>query len=85
MIMSLKKFFTLLSFLALVLVACHKKRSDGKVVPGSSEDVKTFPAAKPNSYWKKALSPDSYEIMVNKGTEPAFHNPYWYIRKRCYR
>lgn len=77
MIMRMKKFFTLVSFLLIALVACHRKPSDGKVVPGSSEDVKAFPAAKPNSYWKKVLSADSYEIMVNKGTEPAFHNPYW--------
>jgi peptide-methionine (R)-S-oxide reductase len=57
--------------------ACSQAQSNGKSVAGSSEDVKTYPGAKPNSYWKKVLSPDAYEIMVNKGTEPSFHNPYW--------
>src|SRR5215469_18247872 len=27
--------------------------------------------------WKKVLSPNQYEIMVEKGTEPAFNNAYW--------
>lgn len=77
MIMRIKKNFIPLSFLLIVLNACNHAPSDGKIVAGSSEDVKTFPAARSNSYWKKVLSPDTYEIMVNKGTEPAFHNPYW--------
>ena len=57
--------------------ACGQAQSNGKSVTGSSEDVKTYPGAKPNAYWKRVLSPDAYEIMVNKGTEPPFHNPYW--------
>lgn len=27
--------------------------------------------------WKDKLTPDQYDIMVNKGTEPPFHNAYW--------
>ncbi|HVS91725.1 MAG TPA: peptide-methionine (R)-S-oxide reductase MsrB [Mucilaginibacter sp.] len=27
--------------------------------------------------WKKILTPGQYEIMVNKGTEPPYHNAYW--------
>jgi len=60
-----------------VLSACGQGQSKGKIVTGSSEDVKTYPEAKPNDYWKKVLTPESYDIMVNKGTEPPFHNPYW--------
>ncbi len=26
--------------------------------------------------WKKILTPGQYEIMVNRGTEPPFHNAY---------
>jgi peptide-methionine (R)-S-oxide reductase len=59
----------------LVLSGC--KQTPGKIRPGSSEDVKTYPGAKPNSYWKQVLSSDAYDIMVNKGTEPPFRNPYW--------
>lgn len=77
MIMRIKKFFTLLSFLLIMLNSCSHSPSDGKVVAGSSEDTKTFPAAKPDAYWKKVLKPETYEIMVDKGTEPAFNNPYW--------
>jgi peptide-methionine (R)-S-oxide reductase len=78
MIMSVKKVFTIAIFVQMAIFsACGQNPTDNKVVNGSSEDVKTFPEAKPNSYWKKALSPEAYEIMVNKGTEPAFNNPYW--------
>ena len=61
----------------LALNACSQPKSEGKVVSGSSEDVKIYPEAKPNAYWKKVLSQDAYEIMVNKGTEAPFNNPYW--------
>ncbi|MGZ3749788.1 MAG: peptide-methionine (R)-S-oxide reductase MsrB [Mucilaginibacter sp.] len=64
-------------FLMIALNACSQTKSGAKVVAGSSEDVKTYPGARPNAYWKTILSPDAYEIMVNKGTEPAFNNPYW--------
>ncbi|HVS91124.1 MAG TPA: peptide-methionine (R)-S-oxide reductase MsrB [Mucilaginibacter sp.] len=76
--MSIKKFCTSTTFLLItVLCACSQAKPTGKVVPGSSEDVKTFPEAKPNAYWKKILSPETYEIMVDKGTERPFNNPYW--------
>jgi peptide-methionine (R)-S-oxide reductase len=32
---------------------------------------------KTNAEWKKILTPDQYEIMVERGTEPAFNNAYW--------
>lgn len=32
---------------------------------------------KPATEWKKALSPNQYHIMVEKGTEPPFHNAYY--------
>ena len=63
--------------LLTTLNACSQSHPVNKVASGSSEDVKQFPEAKPNDYWKKVLSPDAYDIMVNKGTEPPFHNPYW--------
>ncbi len=43
---------------------------------------KNFPDAKPDSYWKKILSPEAYEIMVNKGTETPYSNPYWNNHKK---
>jgi len=38
---------------------------------------KKFPMAKENSVWKKELTPQVYEIMVEKGTEPAFKNAFY--------
>jgi hypothetical protein len=35
--------------------ACSQPQSTGIVVAGSSEDVKIYPEAKPNAYWKKVL------------------------------
>jgi peptide-methionine (R)-S-oxide reductase len=78
MIMNVKKInLILIAILMTALNACSQTPSNGKITAGSSEDVKTFPEAKPNSYWKKVLSPDAYEIMVEKGTETPFNNPYW--------
>src|SRR5579864_7502614 len=78
MIMSVKKVLLIPAlFLMAFLTACGQNSAGNKVVTGSSEDVKTYPEAKPNAYWKKALSPEAYYIMVEKGTETPFNNPYW--------
>ncbi|WP_224746155.1 peptide-methionine (R)-S-oxide reductase MsrB [Mucilaginibacter glaciei] len=39
-------------------------------------DVKR-PMAKPAAEWKKKLTPNEYEIMVNRGTEPPYKNAYY--------
>ncbi len=36
-----------------------------------------YPQSHNSEYWKKKLSENSYEIMVNKGTEPPFRNAYF--------
>lgn len=33
--------------------------------------------SKPASEWKKTLTMNQYEIMVNSGTEPPYKNAYW--------
>jgi peptide-methionine (R)-S-oxide reductase len=33
--------------------------------------------SKPASEWKKTLTPNQYEIMVESGTEPPYKNTYW--------
>ena len=74
----MKKNNLMLVFLIMVsLNACSQSPTNGKVIKASSEDAATFPGAKPNAYWKKVLSDDAYYIMVKKGTEPPFNNPYW--------
>jgi peptide-methionine (R)-S-oxide reductase len=76
--MSVKKILPIVILLQMVIFgACSQSQVNGKVVPGSSEDVKMFPEARPNAYWKKVLTPEAYYIMVQKGTETPFNNPYW--------
>lgn len=70
----MKKINILLSM--LLFLAFHVNGQTHNLT-GNSEDVKTYPDAKPNSYWKKVLTPEAYEILVNKGTEQPYHNPYW--------
>jgi peptide-methionine (R)-S-oxide reductase len=52
--------------------ACQSPQPNKQVV-----DSKKYPDAKPDNYWKKKLSPEAYNILVNRGTEPPFKNPYW--------
>jgi methionine-R-sulfoxide reductase len=33
--------------------------------------------SKPAAEWKKVLTPNQYDIMVENGTEPAYKNAYW--------
>lgn len=61
----------------LLLIALHACSQGNAKKAASSEDVKIFPGAKPNTYWKNKLSAQVYEIMVNKGTEQPYSNPYW--------
>jgi len=76
--MNVKKIIIgVIALFTVTLNACGQAPAGNQTVAGSSEDVKTYPEAKPNAYWKKVLSPDAYQIMVEKGTEPPFHNPYW--------
>jgi peptide-methionine (R)-S-oxide reductase len=70
----------MIPLLALALTACGQgsKGSSGS----RSENTKLYPDAKPNAYWKKMLSEESYEIMVNSGTETPYKNPYWNNHKK---
>ncbi len=71
----------MIPLLALALNACSQNPSSQQK-NRSSEDTNLYPDAKPAQYWKKILSPQAYEIMVNKGTETPFKNPYWDNHKK---
>jgi len=76
--MSVKKVLIIATLLIIaVFSACGQNSGGNKIVTGSSEDTKAYPQAKSNAYWKKALSAEAYYIMVEKGTEQPFNNPYW--------
>lgn len=76
--------FLMIPLLAFALNACSQNPSAQKTdANGSrSENTKLYPEAKPNAYWKKTLSANSYEIMVNSGTETPYKNPYWNNHKK---
>lgn len=65
---------TLLSIAGLVLfitcTGCAQNKSKSK------ENTATFPIQKSEAEWKKIMSPMTFEVMVKRGTEPPFKNPY---------
>ncbi len=63
----------IIPFLLLAFNASSQNYTSTK----SPTNVQAYPNAKPDSYWKKVLSPEAYEILVNRGTEPPYKNPYW--------
>jgi peptide-methionine (R)-S-oxide reductase len=70
----------MIPLMALALNAC----SQGKPTAGSKMEGNTrlYPEAKPAAYWKKILSANAYEIMVNSGTETPYKNPHWNNHKK---
>lgn len=69
-----------LLFTGLCIFSCTSNPT--RNLSGYSRNIKTFPEARPDSYWKQKLTPSGYDIMVNSGTEPPFHNPYWNNEKK---
>jgi peptide-methionine (R)-S-oxide reductase len=63
------------SILALVMISafalfgCQSNAQDTKL-------LQHRPDSKTPAEWKKILTPNQYEIMVDRGTEPPFHNTY---------
>ncbi|MGY4386187.1 peptide-methionine (R)-S-oxide reductase [Pedobacter sp. UYP24] len=73
----------IIPFMALALNACSQNnKADGGSKMAEQKKESKYPMAKSKDYWKKALSNNTYEIMVNSGTEPPFHNPYWNNHKK---
>ncbi|MFD2863768.1 peptide-methionine (R)-S-oxide reductase MsrB [Mucilaginibacter antarcticus] len=65
--------------ITLLLLGALQACSQGKKNTAAAPDIEStsqFAGAKPKSYWKTVLSPKAYDIMVNKGTERPFNNPY---------
>jgi peptide-methionine (R)-S-oxide reductase len=74
--------FLVIPLLALTLNACSRKDSSKKDIGSPYENTKLYPGAKPDAYWKKVLSEEAYEILVNRGTETPYQNPYWNNHKK---
>lgn len=60
--------------LLLLLQACSQKQANSTQSTQMSDSM--------NAHWKQILSPESYHIMVDRGTEPPFKNPYWDNHKK---
>jgi peptide-methionine (S)-S-oxide reductase len=60
-------------FLLVLLGACNQRGIKAQ----NSQTALVFPEARSASEWQKILSPEAYQIMVEKGTEPAFRNAYY--------
>jgi peptide-methionine (R)-S-oxide reductase len=74
--------FLLIVFFALTLNACNQNGYTNNNTKSPSENIKLYPGAKPDAYWKKVLSIEAYEILVNRGTESPYQNPYWNNHKK---
>ena len=61
------------ALLCILFCACNGKEVKAQT-PGKDSQLNE---AKTASDWKKVLTPNQYEIMVEKGTEPPFHNAYY--------
>ncbi|NCD72010.1 peptide-methionine (R)-S-oxide reductase MsrB [Mucilaginibacter agri] len=64
----MKTIASLMVFSAALLLSCQQM--SGQTNQGKTTRVEA-------EKWKNKLTPDEYDIMVNKGTEPPYKNAYW--------
>ncbi|MCJ8211169.1 peptide-methionine (R)-S-oxide reductase MsrB [Mucilaginibacter sp. RS28] len=65
----MKKISAILALLSAVIIfSCQQMNGQNNQPKLSKEQQEK---------WKSKLTPNQYEIMVNKGTEPPFKNAYW--------
>ncbi len=68
---------SLVAILFIAFTACGQSNTSKEIV-----NKKDFPKAKSKAEWKKILTPQQYEIMVERGTETPFRNPYHDNKKK---
>lgn len=67
-------YIVLICCLTITQISCQEKK-ETKLKDISSSN--TFPEALSKKEWKEKLSPNTYYIMVEQGTEPPFDNAYY--------
>src|SRR5262245_43159814 len=73
-VVRMKTILTIQSLLLIVSVsACLSGGGDSTGGKGSTME---FKVSKPDSLWRKELSPEAYDILREKGTERAFTGEY---------
>ncbi len=71
----MKQYLTAFFALIIVASACTAQQANKKTE--SKPTAQTFSKGKTEAEWKKILTPTQFEIMVKRGTESPFHNPYF--------
>ena len=64
------------AFLFMVGTSCGQPAKTTTQFKETISTQKKFPIQKSDNEWKKILSPIAFEVMVRRGTEPPFKNPY---------
>lgn len=82
---SILKFPLILFGIALFSLQVSCQNNSKKSANSNKKEVAVntvFPKAKSNTEWQNELTPAQYQVMVKKGTERAFENPYFNNHKK---
>ena len=63
--------------IGILSLLCSCGATNNKSDKTATVDQSQFPEARPASDWKKILQPETFRIMVEKGTEPPYKNAYY--------
>ena len=69
----MKQYLTAFLTLIIVASACTAQQTNKQ----KQSAKPTFSKGKTEAEWKKILTPGQFEILVKRGTETPFHNPYF--------
>ena len=74
----MKQYLVALLSLIIVASACTAQQTNKQSSKSSAKQnaKPTFPKGKTEAEWKKILTPTQFQIMVKRGTETPFSNPY---------